>query len=95
MTTYTLYDGRPTGTGRLNITARPGKGSGGHPVWLVEIQRWGKAGGKSLDRTAAWLPVMSCWDESRWFPNNPRQVPDAVLRDVVAWLRGREVKADA
>ena len=89
MTLHTLYDG-PAGTGRMLITARPGKGSGGHPVWLVEVCRWGKHG-KTLDRTAAWLPVLSHWDEARWFPSNPRQVPPAVLRDVVAWLRGRDV----
>jgi hypothetical protein len=90
MTLHALYDG-PAGTGRLEITARPGKGSGGRPVWLVDICRWGRAGGKALDRTAAWLPGFDCWDESRWFPNNLRQVPPAVLATVEAWLRGRAV----
>ena len=90
MTTYTLYAGL-AGTGFLLITARPGKGSGGHPVWLVEIQRWGKAGGKILDRTAAWLPGLDCWERSRWRPTGSRLVPPAALAAAEAWLRGRAV----
>ena len=90
MTTHTIYAG-PAGTGSLVVTARPGKASGGYPVWLVDICRWGPGGGKTLDRTAAWLPICRCWDETRWSPSNPRQVSVAVLADVEAWLRGRPV----
>jgi hypothetical protein len=92
MTTHTLYAGPagPAGTGRLVITARPAFHAYSSPVWLVSFQRWGKAGGKMLDRTAAWLPEIDYWDETRWFPGSPL-VPLAVLADVEAWLRGRPV----
>ena len=91
MTTHTLYSSGPAGTGRLVITAKPAVHAYSSPVWLVSCQRWDIAGGKMLDRTAAWLPEIDYWDETRWFPGDPRLVPPAVLADVEAWLRGRPV----
>jgi len=94
MIIHTLYSG-PAGTGRLVITARPGKGSGGDPVWLVSFQRWSKAGGKMLDQCAAWMPTLQAWDRSRWHPIGSRLIPLEALLDAVVWLRGREVDANA
>jgi hypothetical protein len=98
MTTHTLYSG-PAGTGRLVITARPAFHTYSSPVWLVNFQRWGKAGGKMLDQCAVWIPddgAASCggdggWDRSRWIPYRSRFVPRHVGLHVETWLRGRPV----
>ena len=94
MTTHTLYDG-PAGTGRLVITARPTAAGTPQAQWLVQFTRWGKHG-KQLDQCAAWMPTSQAWDRGRrWHPIGSHLVPAAVLADVVAWLRGREVEANA
>jgi hypothetical protein len=89
MTTHALYAG-PAGTGRLAIHAKANPGRGGR--WLVYFTRWGK-NGKMLDQCAAWMPSLNAWDQHRWHPIGSRLIPPAVLADVEAWLRGREVEA--
>jgi hypothetical protein len=91
MTIHTLYNG-PAGTGRLLITVRPTAAGTPQAQWLVQFTRWGKHG-KQLDQCAAWMPTLQAWDRSRWHPIGSRLIPPAVLADVEAWLRGREVEA--